>query len=98
MLGCSIYEEKIPIDPQTVTVAELFNMHPVTCALNGGEDYELLFTVSQSDFDKINGKGEFYIIGHMTEAGSEKNLITNTGEAIPITAQGWDGMKKDEPK
>jgi len=95
-LGCNIYEEKIPIDTQTVIVAELFNMHPVTCALNGGEDYELLFTVNQNDFEKINGQGEFYIIGHMTEAGTSKNLITNTGEAIPLTAQGWDGFKKDE--
>jgi len=85
-LGCHLYEDKIPIDPQTVTVAETFNLHPITCALNGGEDYELLFTVSQSDFEKINGKGEFYIIGHMTDAGSPKNLITTSGEAIPITA------------
>lgn len=95
-LGCQIYEEKIPIDPQTVTVADIFNLHPVTCALNGGEDYELLFTVSQKDFEKINGQGEFYIIGYMTEAGTAKNLITNSGEAIPITAQGWDGIKNDE--
>lgn len=95
-LGCHIYEDKIPIDPQTITVAEIFNMHPVTCALNGGEDYELLFTVSQKDFEKINGQIDFYIIGHMTEAGSPKNLITNSGEAIPITAQGWDGIKNDE--
>lgn len=94
-LGCHLYEEKIPIDPQTISVAELFNMHPVTCALNGGEDYELLFTVNQTDFEKINGQGEFYIIGHMTESGSPKNLITNSGEAIAITAQGWDGIKKD---
>ncbi len=92
-LGCSLYEEKIPIDPQTVLVAELFNMHPITCALNGGEDYELLFTVSQTDFEKINGQGEFYIIGHMNEAGTAKNLISTSGDAIPITAQGWDGMR-----
>lgn len=95
-LGCHLYEEKIPIDPQTVIVAELFNMHPVTCALNGGEDYELLFTVSQTDFEKINGQIDFYIIGHMTEAGSPKNLISSSGDAIPITAQGWDGLKKDD--
>ncbi|MDA3905282.1 MAG: thiamine-phosphate kinase [Bacteroidales bacterium] len=95
-LGCQLYEDKIPIDPQTVTVAELFNIHPVTCALNGGEDYELLFTVSQNDFEKINGQGEFYIIGHMTETGSPKSLITTSGEAIPLTAQGWDGIKKDD--
>jgi len=94
-LGCSIYEDKIPIDPQTVDVAELFNIHPITCALNGGEDYELLFTVSLPDFEKINGKGEFYIIGHMSEEVSARNLISNTGEAIPLTAQGWDGFKKD---
>ena len=95
-LGCNVYEEKIPIDPQTVTVAELFNIHPVTCALNGGEDYELLFTVSQNDFEKINGQGEFYIVGHMTETGSPKNLISNSGEAIPISAQGWDGIKNKD--
>lgn len=96
LLGCTIYEEKIPIDPQTVTVADLFKIHPVTCALNGGEDYELLFTVSQKDFEKINGQGEFYIIGHMNEAGSERTLITNANESIPLTAQGWDGMKKKD--
>jgi thiamine-monophosphate kinase len=93
-LGCSIYEDKIPIDPQTVDVAELFNIHPITCALNGGEDYELLFTVSLPDFEKINGKGEFYIIGHMSDEVSARNLISNTGEVIPLTAQGWDGFKK----
>jgi len=95
-LGCAIYEDKIPLDPQTVTVSELFNIHPVTCALNGGEDYELLFTVNQNDFEKINGQGEFYIIGHMTDKGEQKNLITNTNEAIPLTAQGWDGLKEQK--
>lgn len=94
-LGCNIYEEKIPIDPQTVLVADLFNIHPITCALNGGEDYELLFTISQTDFEKINGQGEFYIIGHMTEPGLGKNLISNSGETVPLTAQGWDGLKKE---
>jgi thiamine-monophosphate kinase len=95
-LGCQLYEDKIPLDPQTITVAELFNLHPVTCALNGGEDYELLFTVSQSDFEKINGQGEFNIIGYMTEAGTAKSLITTNGEAIPLSAQGWDGLKKED--
>lgn len=95
-LGCAIYEDKIPLDPQTVTVSELFNIHPVTCALNGGEDYELLFTVSQGDFEKINGKGEFYIIGYMTDKDDPRNLITNSNEAIPITAQGWDGLKEQK--
>ncbi len=95
-LGCQLYEDKIPLDPQTITVAELFNLHPVTCALNGGEDYELLFTVSQSDFEKINGQGEFNIIGYMTEAGTAKNLITTNGEAIILSAQGWDGIRKED--
>jgi len=95
-LGCQIYEEKIPIDPQTVIVAETFNLHPITCALNGGEDYELLFTVSQDDFEKINGQAGFHIIGYMTDAVTTKNLIATSGEAIPITAQGWDGLKNEE--
>lgn len=95
-LGCNIYEEKIPVDAQTVTVAELFNIHPITCALNGGEDYELLFTISQSDFEKINGKGEFYIIGHMSDVGTPKNLITNSGDSIQLTAQGWDGISNNK--
>lgn len=91
--GCNIYEEKIPLDPTTCLVAEEFEMSVITAALSGGEDYELLFTVKQSDYDKVKEIENISIIGYITDKNSGVNLITNTGSAIPITAQGWDALK-----
>ena len=88
-LGCSLYEEKIPFDFQTKKMAEEMNINPLVAALNGGEDYELLFTVSLADYDKIKNDPDFTIIGHMTEAAEGVNLITTGGSAIPLEAQGW---------
>lgn len=92
-VGCNLYEEKIPIDPQTYQTARDFNIDPTICALNGGEDYELLFTISQDDYDKIKGNPNMTVIGHMTDAASGTNFIANGGSVIELKAQGWDGFK-----
>ncbi|MBN1339487.1 MAG: thiamine-phosphate kinase [Bacteroidales bacterium] len=92
--GCNLYENKIPIDPSTINAAHEFNISPVTFALNGGEDYELLFTVSQSDFPKIKELTGVSIIGHITGKGEGMNLITSSGSQVPLTAQGWDAFLK----
>lgn len=89
-LGCTIYDAKIPIDAKTATTAIDFNIDPVTSALNGGEDYELLFTVSLSDYDKIKGNPHMTVIGHMTDLNSGVNLIDKQGALIPLKAQGWN--------
>ncbi|MCB9188979.1 MAG: thiamine-phosphate kinase [Flavobacteriales bacterium] len=91
-LGCSLYEEKIPIDPMTYKVVREFDMDPTVCALSGGEDYELLFTISQSDFDKIKGNPHWTVIGHMTDASHGVNLITSGGSVTPLKAQGWNSF------
>ena len=94
-LGCSLFGEKIPIDPTVMTAAEDFNLDPTTCALNGGEDYELLFTIKQENYDKLKGNPNFTFIGHMTEGGSPL-LVTKQGQAVELTAQGWDAfLNKD---
>jgi len=89
-VGCHIYDEKIPIDAQTSVCAIDFNLDPSTCALNGGEDYELLFTINQSDFDKIKGNPHMTIIGHMTNERDGKYFIDKNGSAVTLQAQGWD--------
>ena len=88
-LGCQLFEEKIPMDDLTKITAIDFNISPTTCALNGGEDYELLFTVAQIDFDKIAGNPSFTPIGFMTAQEDGKHLIDANGELIPLKAQGW---------
>lgn len=88
-VGCSLHEEKIVLDFQTKKMAEELNINPLVAALNGGEDYELLFTVPLSDYDKIKNDPDFTIIGHITEAAEGINLITSGGSAIPLVAQGW---------
>lgn len=95
-LGCTIFTERIPLDPVTVSVIESFNMNPLMAALNGGEDYELLFTVDLKDHDKIKDIQGIHIIGHMTDASEGMNLESQQGERIPLTAQGWDAyLNKD---
>ncbi|OQX81100.1 MAG: thiamine-phosphate kinase [Bacteroidetes bacterium 4484_249] len=93
-VGCSIYDEKIPIDFTTVSVAEEFNIDPTTCALNGGEDYELLFTVAQSDYEKLKEIKGISVVGHITDKSEGVNLISRSGSLVPITAQGWDAFLK----
>jgi len=92
--GCNLYEEKIPIDPSTYNAAREFNMDPTTCALNGGEDYELLFTIDQADFPKIKANPDITVIGHMTAKKDGVNLITKGGTTHELTAQGWDALLK----
>jgi thiamine-monophosphate kinase len=89
-VGCCLFEEKIPMDNQTKQMAEEFSINPIVAALNGGEDYELLFTISLDDYEKVKNDPDFTIIGHMTEAVEGINLITNAGSAIPLEAQGWN--------
>ena len=89
-LGCAIYDEKLPIDHETHKVARDFELDPSTCALNGGEDYELLFSVAQSDYDKIKGNEYMTVIGHFMDKGSGANIIERSGQATPLQAQGWN--------
>jgi thiamine-monophosphate kinase len=93
-VGCKLFEGKIPIDEYTKELAKEYKIIPSVAALSGGEDYELLFTVKQEDYEKIKDIVGITIIGHMTAASEGKLMITPDGKAIPITAQGWDGMRK----
>jgi len=89
-VGCYVYDEKIPIDGKTSMTAIDFNLDPVTCALNGGEDYELLFTIRQDDYDKIKGNPHMTVIGHMTNAEDGRYYIDKNGSVIELRAQGWN--------
>ncbi len=94
-LGVRIYEDKLPIDQQTYDQAREFNLDPSLCALNGGEDYELLFTIDQSDFEKIKGDPHFSVIGYMAEQSEGCELIFRNGGSTELTAQGWDAFRKE---
>ncbi|MDR3696793.1 thiamine-phosphate kinase [Mucilaginibacter sp.] len=91
--GCNLYEDKIPLDPMTFETAREFNLDPTVCALSGGEDYELLFTVKQADYDKIKFKMDITIIGYITEPAAGCNLITKAGNSHPLKAQGWNAFR-----
>ncbi|MEJ6776728.1 MAG: thiamine-phosphate kinase [Crocinitomicaceae bacterium] len=91
-VGCHVYDEKIPIDAKTSMTALDFNLDPSTCALNGGEDYELLFTVPQSDFEKVKGNPHMSIIGHITNEADGIYFIDKSGSAIELQAQGWNHL------
>ena len=98
-VGFRIYEEKIPMDELTISTADEFNLNPVMTALNGGEDYELLFTISQSDFDKIKNNPDFTIIGHAVEEEQGNYLVLKgSNELAELTAQGWDAYLKSQKK
>lgn len=88
-LGCNLFDEKIPIDGQTSISAIDFNIDPITAALNGGDDYELLFTVSLADFDKIKGNPHMTVVGYMVDAQSGRNFIDKNGSVLTLKAQGW---------
>ena len=92
-VGCKIYEEKIPLDPQVISTCEEFNLDSSTVALSGGEDYELLFTITISDYDKIKGNPNFTVIGHITEKNEGINLVTRANQEIKMKAQGWNSIK-----
>jgi thiamine-monophosphate kinase len=93
-VGCNLFEEKIPIDGLTSSRAHEFKMDPTICALSGGEDYELLFTIPQSDYDKVKNHPDFTVIGHITDKASGVNMITRSGSSVELTAQGWDAFLK----
>ncbi len=93
-VGCTLYEEKIPIHLETKEMAIEFNIAPVTCALNGGEDYELLFTVKQEDYEKLSKNNNISVIGYMTETADGAVLLTKGGSKHPLKAQGWDAFEQ----
>ncbi len=95
-VGCRVYEERIPIDYQTASLAEEFHMNPLTAALNGGEDYELLFTVSLEDYEKVSAVEDVHVIGNITAAGAGKTLVTRDGAEFELKAQGWNPLAEKE--
>ena len=95
-VGCNLYEEKIPLDKQTKDFAEELSINPLVAALNGGEDYELLFTAPLSCFDILKKEFDITIIGHITPESEGANLITTGGSVIPLQAQGWNPIKKEQ--
>ena len=92
--GCRLYEEKIPISEQSRQAAYKFGLDPTVCALNGGEDYELIFTLKQEDHDKIVLNEEISVIGYVTEIEEGTKLITKGGNTFNITAQGWNAFQQ----
>ena len=94
--GCSIYEEKIPVDIETGRVAEEFNVTDITMALHGGEDYELLFTVPLAEYEKLKDRDDILVIGHITDKNEGMNLITKAGQSISLKAQGWDSFRSEK--
>lgn len=94
-VGCRLYEDKIPLDTQVISTCEEFNLDSTTIALSGGEDYELLFTIAQADYDKIKGNPNFSVIGYITDKEEGVNLITRAGQSIPIIARGWNALSNE---
>ncbi len=95
-VGCALYEDKIPVDMVTEQVVKEFNIDPSIAALNGGEDYELLFTVKQQDYEKVNALAGVSVIGHITHSSGGVNLISISGTSIALNAQGWDAFLRKE--
>ena len=91
-VGCKVYEDKLPLDPQVISTCEEFELDSTMVALSGGEDYELLFTVPIADFDKIKGNPNFSIIGHITAENQGLNLVTRAEQEIELRAQGWNSL------
>ena len=92
-VGVNLFEDKIPLDPAVISVCEEFNLDSTTIALSGGEDYELLFSIDQKDYDKIKGNPNFTVIGHMTEGSEGMHLVTRANTKIALIARGWNAMK-----
>lgn len=95
-VGCNLYEDKLPLDPQFINVCEEFKIDSTTVAINGGEDYELLFTIKMDDYDKIKGNPNFTVIGHMTQESEGKHLVTRANTKIELKARGWNAMSEEE--
>ena len=94
-VGCNLYEDKIPLDPQVISTCEEFNLDSTTVALSGGEDYELLFTISTEDFPKIKANPHLTVIGHITHKKEGSHLITRANTKIPIIARGWNSLQEE---
>lgn len=94
-VGCRIFEKNLPIDYQTAVMAEELNMNVTTCALNGGEDYELLFTVPIGDHEKIQALDDVKLIGHVTKESLGRILVTRDDQEFDLKAQGWNPLKKE---
>lgn len=92
-LGCVLYEDKIPVNEQMKQAAFKFEIDPTACALSGGEDYELVFTIPQTEYDKLVLNEEISVVGYMTEAGQGAHIITKGGSKHALTAQGWNHLK-----
>ena len=92
-VGCKIYEEKIPLDPQVIATCEEFDIDSTMVALSGGEDYELLFTVSIDDYEKVKANPNLTVIGHITEKSQGMNLVTRANQELELKAQGWNALK-----
>lgn len=88
-IGCDIYEEKIPLSEELKSACDEFKLHPTTIALSGGEDYELLFTINQKDYEKIKKSNDLTVIGYITDSKNGINLVTKSEEKVPIISQGW---------
>jgi thiamine-monophosphate kinase len=95
-VGCNLYEDKLPLDPQLISTCEEFNIDSTTVAINGGEDYELLFTIKMDDFEKIKANPNFTIIGHMVQESEGIHLITRANTKIELRARGWNAIKEEE--
>ncbi len=95
-VGCNLFEDKIPLDPQVISTCEEFNLDSTTVALSGGEDYELLFTIDTADYPKIKGNPNLTIIGHITKKNEGMYLITRGNQKVELTAQGWNAMTKKD--
>ena len=94
-VGITLHEDKIPVDYTAMNLANEFNMNPIFCALSGGEDYELLFTIRQEHYEKLKKDPDFTIVGFVTDKSEGNNFIANDGSSHPLTAQGWDAMKNN---
>jgi thiamine-monophosphate kinase len=92
-VGVKVFEDKIPIDNTTYETAIEFKLDPITAALNGGEDYELLFTIRPSDYEKIKNHPDIHLIGHMHHQAHQHVLVSKQGTVVPLKAQGWDHFK-----
>lgn len=95
-VGCRLFEDKIPLDPMVVRTCGEFQLDGTLAALSGGEDYELLFTISQEDYPKIKGNPDLTVIGHMTESGAGAHMVSRGGSVVPLTAQGWNAFGSRE--
>ena len=95
-VGCTVYEDKLPIDFTAISTADELNLSAATCALNGGEDYELLFTIKQSDYDKLKDDPDFTVIGHITDKSMGTNFVAKDGTVQELIAQGWSATSRNE--